>query len=67
MTLLCRFALVAGNNERYPKVMRNIVLAALLALCAGMAAAQTYSPQPAMGAAANLPFQEIGANDLIAI
>jgi polysaccharide export outer membrane protein len=47
--------------------MRNVVLAALLALCAGMAAAQTYSPQPAMGAAANLPFQEIGANDLIAI
>ena len=47
--------------------MRNILLAALATFCAHIATAQTYSAQPVMGAAANLPFQEIGANDLIAI
>lgn len=47
--------------------MRNILLAALAIICTGIVHAQTYSPQPAVGNAANLPFQEIGANDLIAI
>ncbi len=36
-------------------------------LCAGIAVAQTYLPQTGVGANPNLPFQEIGANDLIAI
>jgi polysaccharide export outer membrane protein len=47
--------------------MRNILLAVLVTFCAGIASAQTYAPQPAMATAGNLPFQEIGANDLIAI
>jgi polysaccharide biosynthesis/export protein len=44
--------------------MRIFLLLASIALSAG---AQTYLPQAAGPAAANLPFQQIGANDLIAI
>jgi polysaccharide biosynthesis/export protein len=43
--------------------MQMILLFAFIPLCA----AQTYLPQMVGPAAANLPFQEIGANDLIAI
>ena len=67
MTSPCRFKSVAEKNERESKVMQTTLLAALLTFCGGIAAAQTYLPQPALGANANLPFQEIGANDLIAI